>query len=279
MSKAKPDFNRMLLRLPHSRRDYGAIRFIAELAELFGVDLVGTYVEDDNLHFLAELPSVREFRAGTWQPLASLQLAQDAAFAAREAERLFLENVGRHRPNLSFSLAKGMDAPEAGSGDIVVVIEPNSAIERATHQFAETLEAAFRSTSSILLVSGHVRQCSGPIIAIISGSDDPCLAAALAVAASGNEQLILIPSQPRLSLLEALETTTRVAGLAGVTTSLSEAVFHGGNILLPASVKGRLLVMSRKALIERPAFSQIPILLVSSELSSRADVTRPKPKD
>jgi hypothetical protein len=274
MSKAKPDFKRMLLRLPYSGRDYAAIRFVAELAELFGVDLVGTYVEDDNLHFLTGLPNVREFRAGTWQPFTSPQLAQDTAFAAREAERLFLESVGRHRPKLSFSLAKGIDA--TGIEDIVAVIEPNSAIERATHQFMESLEAAFRSTSSILLVPGHANERSGPVIAVISGSSDPCLAAALAVAASGNERLILIPSQPRLSMLEVLET----ARVAGVTTSVSEAVFHRGNILLPAFVKGRLLVMGRKARMERPAFSQIPILLVSSELSSQADdVTRPTPKD
>jgi len=272
MSKAKPDFKRMFMKLPRSRQDYAAVRIIAELAELFDVDLVGTCVDDSNLYGFAELPNVREFRGGTWQPLSSEQLAQDVAFAAREAERLFLENAGSHRSKLFFSMAA--DSREAGIEDIIVVIEPISAIERATHQFTKSLEAAFCSTSSILLIPGHAEPRSGPIIAITSGLDDPCLAVALAVAASGNERLILIPSQPSLSLLEVLETTR----IAGVTASLAEAVFLDGNILLPTSIKGRLLVMSRKELMERPAFSEIPILLVSSQLSLPADATRPKSK-
>jgi hypothetical protein len=264
MSKAKPDFKRMLLKLPHDRQDYAAVKIVAELAELFDVDLIGTYVEDLSLRGFAGSPNVREFRAGTWQPFSSEQLAQDVAFAAREAERLFLKNAGRHRPKLSFNLAKEVSSREAGTEDIIVVIEPDSAIERATYQFMEWLETAFRSTCSILLVPGHAKRRSGPVIAIASGPADPAIAAALAIASSGKERLILIPSQPSLALSPVLEN----ARMAGVTISLAEAVFHGGNTLLPTSMKGRLLVMSRKELMERPAFSQIPILLVSSELSS-----------
>ncbi len=272
MIKVRPDFRRMLLNLPHNRRDYAAVGLIAELADLFGVDLVGTYVDDVNLSSLSEMPNVREFRAGCWQPLNSGQLARDVAFAAREAERLFLESGSRHRARLSFSSELGTDLREAGIEDIIALIEPNSPIERATHQFMKSLEAAFHSTSSILLVQAHAKRPSGPIIAVASGPDDPGVLAALAVAASSNEQLCLIPSQPSLSLSTALER----ARIAGVATSLGDVAFRGGHILLPASMKGRLLVMSRKLLTEPPDFSQIPILLVSAELFSGTDVSNPK---
>src|SRR6516162_5044054 len=118
MSKVKPDFKRMLLSLPHNRHDYAAVGMIAELADLFGIDLVGTYVEDVDLRGLAELPNMREFRAGAWQFLSSEQLARDVAFAASEAERLFMENAGYDRPNLSFNLSKGTDFREIGIEDI-----------------------------------------------------------------------------------------------------------------------------------------------------------------
>jgi len=272
MTKVRPDFRRILLTLPHSRQDYAAVGLIAEFADLFDVDLIGTYVDDVNLRSLAEIPNVREFRAGCWEPLNSEQLARDVAFAAREAERLFLENASRHRSRLSFSSEVGVSLRDAGIADIIAVIEPNSVIERATHQFTKSLEAAFRSASSILLVPAQAKRRSGPIIAVASGPDDPGIVAALAFASSSKERLILVPSQPSLSLSTALER----ASITGVATSLAEAAFLGGNILLPASVKGRLLVMSRKLLMERPAFSQTPILLVSAELSSRADLPNPK---
>jgi hypothetical protein len=148
------DFKRMILPLPHSREDYAAVGTIAELAGLLSVDLVGIYVEDSSIRGLAELPHAREFRGGRWEPLSAEQLAQDVAFAAREAERLFLEYAGRYGPAPSFSLAVA-NPREAGAEDIIVVIEPVNAIERATYQFHEWLEAAFRSASSILLVPSH----------------------------------------------------------------------------------------------------------------------------
>ncbi len=262
----------MLLRLPHNRRDYAAVGLIAELADLLGVDLIGTYVDDVDLCSLSELPNVREFRAGCWQPLDSGQLVRDVAFAAREAERLFLENAGHHRSRPSFSPGLGTDLREAGIEDIIAVIEPNSAIERATHQFTTSVEAAFHSMSSILLVQARAGRRSGPIIAIASGPDDPGILAGLALAASSKEQLRLVPSQRGLSLSTALER----ARTAGIAAFLEESALPGGNILLPASVKGRLLVMDRKLLTERPVFSQTPIFLVSAELFSRADAPNPK---
>ena len=268
MSKATPDFKRMLLRLPHSRQDYAAVGIIAELAGLLGVQLSGIYVEDLNMRGLAELPHAREFRAGCWQPLSAEQLTQDLAFAEQEAERLFLEYAGRYGPGLSFSVATGSVASsrEAEANDIIVVIEPKSAIERATHQFNKWLEAAFRSTSSILLVPSGAERLSGPIVVIASGPDDPSIGAALAVAASAKEQMIVIPSSPCESLLPVMER----ARSAGIIASLLKAPFHRGDFLLSASVSGRLLIMSREQTIHRPTLRQIPLLLVSSKLLAQA---------
>ena len=147
------------------------------------------------------------------------------------------------------------------------MIEPINAIERATHQFNEWLEAAFRSASSILLVPSHAKRLSGPIVVIASDADDPCIEAALDVAASTREQMIVIPSRPPS---ESLSVVLERARTIGVVTSLAEAAFHHGDILLPASVKGRLLIMSRQMAIHRPILRQMPILLVSSKTLGQA---------
>jgi len=268
MSKTKPDFKRMLLRLPHNRQDYATVRIIAELAGLLSTDLVGTYVEDLSVCDLAEFPNAREFRAGSWQPFSAQQLARDTALAVQEAERLFFENAGRFGSKPSFRVAREPLAVshEPEVDDIVVVIEPRNPIERATHQFNEFLRAAFRSTSSILLMPGRTRNPSGPVIVIASSPDDPGIATGIDIAASTRERMILVPTRmPNELRLQIQER----AQIAGVGLSVREAAFRDGEILLPASVKGRLLILNRRQVSGRPRALQMPTLLVSEAFSIR----------
>ena len=265
MSETKPDFKRMFLRLPQSRQDYAAVAIIAKLARLLGADLIGTYVDDFSVRGIADLPNAREFRTGSWQPLSSKQLDQDLAIAAQEAERLFRKNAGRLGSALSFSAASGAAGQprQIAAQDIIAVIEPRNAIERITHQFNEWLDRAFGSTSSILLVPSRVKRLSGPIIAVACGPDDPCLAAALALAASSGERMVLVPIQ---ASIESLASVLENARTAGVVASTADAAFHGEDILLPAHVKGGLLIMSRRPTMRRPILSQMPIFLISAKL-------------
>ena len=264
MSKMKSDFRRMLLRLPPNRQDYTAIGIIAELASSLGIGLIGTYVEDSRVRGLADLPNAREFRGGSWQPFSTAQFAQDMATAAREAERLFMENAGPHKPALSFSVTRALadDLREAYPDDIVVVIEPNSAVERVTHQFNELLEAAFRSTSSILLVPGHAKRLLGPIIVLASAPSDPGITAALAMAASTGERLTLVSLE---APVDALSPVLERAKRAGIAFALAEAAVQDGRILLPAHVRGRLLIMSRGRSTQQPRLPGTPILLISPD--------------
>ena len=174
-----------------------------------------------------------------------------------------MENAGPHLA-LSFSVTRALagDLSEAYPDDIVVVIEPNSAVERVTHQFNELLEAAFRSTSSILLVPGHAKRLLGPIIVLASAPSDPGITPALAMAASTGERLILIPVE---APVEALSPVLERAKRAGIASSLAEAALQDGRILLPAHVRGRLLIMSRGRFTQRPRLSGTPILLISAD--------------
>ena len=267
MSKARPDFKRMLLRLPYSPQDYAAVAMTAELAALLGLDLVGTFFDESSLLRFAELPTTREFRAGGWYPLDTDQLTRELALAAREAERLFQEAIGRHRPKASFAVEEGSPAKlissMAGGGDIIAIIEPKNPIERATHQFNELVAAALRSTSSILLVPPVVRPFSGPVVVVAAGANDPSLTMALAIAVSARERVVIVPSQDA-SLGASM--MARAEG-AGVLATLAPPAPSGPMPLLPALQGGRLLVMRRQQdgqQIPFPRPHQMPILLLCS---------------
>jgi hypothetical protein len=265
MSKTRPDFKRMLLRLPHGPQDYAAVAMTAELASLLGVDLVGTFFDESSLLRFAELPTTREFRAGGWHPLDTDQLTRELALAAREAERLFGEAIGQHRPKASFAVEEGSPAKlvssTASGADIIAIIVPKNPIERATHQFNELVAAAFRSTSSILLVPPVVRRFSGPVVVMAAGADDPSLAMALAIAVSARERIVIVPSQDTglaASMIARAES-------AGVLATLAPPVLSGSTLLLPPLSGGRLLVMRRQQdgqQIPFPGPHQIPILLL-----------------
>lgn len=271
MGKAKPDFKRMLLRLPHSANDYAAVRLVAELASVLGADLIGTYVDDGDLRSLVDLPDAREFRAGTWQPLNSSQLALDLASASREAERLFLQSAGQHGPSFRVVESASAVAREAGNDDIIVVIEPKSAIERATRQFSALLEDAYRSTSSILWVPSETKRFAGPVVVMASEPDDPCISAAVAIAASVKERVILVPER---SSIESFSAALDWAKAAGVATTLADAVFHHNDLLLPPHIKAGLLIAGRERAIQRRNL-QVPALFVSSNLPPTSSGLQP----
>lgn len=275
MAGLKPDFRRMLLRLPHSAGDYAAVALIADLAGLLGANLIGTYVDDEDLRSLADLPEAREFRAGIWQPLNSGQFESDLASATREAERRFMQSTGLHRPSFRVVASSYAAEDEAGNNDIVVVIEPKSAIERATRQFSELLDDAFRSRSSILWVPSETRRFSGPVVVVASGPDDPCISAAVAIAASAKERLVFIPVT---CPMEALATALESARAAGVATTSADAVFHQDDLLLPAHIKAGLLITGRERMIRRRSRLRIPALLVSSNLRFPGPDAGPDPR-
>lgn len=273
MDKVKPDFRRMLLRLPHSASDYTAVALVAELATLLGADLIGTYVEDRDLRGLVDLPGAREFRAGRWQPLNSNQFALAMASASREAERLFLECASQHSPSFRVIDSASGATLDAGKDDIIVVIEPKSPIERATRQFSDLLEHTSRSASSILWIPSETKRVVGPIVVVAAWSDDPCISAALTIAAAAKEKLILVSGgTSTASLASALERAKRV----GVMATMAEAAFHRDELLLPAHIKASLLITGREHTLQKRNLAQIPILLISRDRQSTSSDAQPK---
>ena len=208
------DYKRMVLGLPHSAPDYASVAFTAQLAELLGIDIVGLFVEDESLADLAALSCVRELRSlgGGWHPIDAAQLAQGAGHAAADARRLFQGAAKALRVGTRFNLAKGSIAEAIGShskiDDIIAVIEPRNPAERVTHQYRQLVESAFNAPAAMLLVPSRLSRSKGPIVAVARSAQDPSIHAALGIATSIKEQLIVLapPDADREAMVRMAES-------------------------------------------------------------------------
>lgn len=209
-------FKRMVLGLPQNTKDYASVVFTAELAELLGLDLVGVFATDEGLRHIAGLSCVRELRAaGGWHRLDAEQLERCASQAAADARRLFGEAAKAMRKGAHFDLAKGEIGEIIGAqsmpDDIVVVIEPKNPAERVTLQFRQLLAAALSAPAAALLIPSRIVRRSGPIVAVATSAQDSSIQAALRVAESSHERLLLLaPAEAKGGLLEQVAATSRV---------------------------------------------------------------------
>jgi hypothetical protein len=251
MNEPRPEFKRMLVRLPQSTSDYAAVGVTAQLADLLGINVVATFIQDAGLVEMASLPCVRELRSlgGGWHSMEGPQLARQLDHAAATARRLFHEAVRAARIDASFNIARGSgdDIIEfsAAADDIIVIIEPRNPVERITQQFTRLTDAAFGASAAVMVVPSRIARTSGPIAAVISDPDDASVRSALAIAAAAKEKVILL-APPGLGVGASI---AELAGIAGVRIEAGPAIrdpVDASSLLRQlAHLNERLVVMSR----------------------------------
>jgi hypothetical protein len=272
MTEARTEFKRMLVGLPHSAADYAAVALSAKLADLLGLRLVATFVQDTTLADLAALPCAREWRplGGGWGPIQAPQLDREFERAAAAARQCLREAVGAAQAQSSFQVARGSAADLIGSAananDIIVVIEPGNPAERVTQQFTRLVTAAFEAVAPVMLVPSRIARTVGPIAAVVLERDDPSIRSALAIAAAVNEHLVVLSPAPA----EVAPVVAQLADAVGVRIEVAPAVrepFDAASLRASlAPLDERMVVMCRRAAIQKgaPAVAsqrRIPILL------------------
>jgi hypothetical protein len=270
------EFKRMLLGLPQNTSDYESVTTVVRLAEVLGLNLVATLVQEAGLIDLAGLPGAREFRpfGGGWHPVEVSQLRLQLEQAATTARQLFREAVRSARIDTSFNLAQGTAAEAIGSlataDDIVVVIEPRNPAERITQQFTHLIEVAFKAAAAVMIVPCRIARTTGPVVAVATHRDDPSIRSALRIAAAIGENVILVgPLDERArASIDDLATT------AGVRVEYAPAAHEPFDVAaLRASLahlRERMVVLTREAFDDSaaPAIAadrSIPVLLIEPE--------------
>jgi hypothetical protein len=271
MTEPRAEFKRMLLRLPQSATDYPAVAVTAQLADVLGLSLVATFIQDANLLDLAALPCVRELQplGGGWHPIDVMQLERQLEHAGTLARRLFHQSVRTSGVEASFNVAKGpfveMMGSSASADDIIVIIEPQNPAERVTQQFIRLIDAAFGACAAVMVVPSRIARTAGPIAAVISGPDDPSIRSAFAIAAAAKERVIVL-GPPGLNACASLADLAEIAKVrveAGPT--IRDPLDVSSLLTHLAHLNERLVVMSRAAAIDRAvptiaSLRRIPVL-------------------
>jgi hypothetical protein len=274
-----PEFKRMVLGLPQSAADFPSVEAVASLAELLRLNLVATFLEDENLLHVAGLPGAREWRSlGGWRPIESAQLVGEMAHAAGTARRRFESAMQHHRIETSFRQARGSAdtiCSMTTTEDILVVIEPRNPMERVSPQFHALLDAAFRAAAAVMLVPSRIARSTGPIVVVPTAADDPSIPTAFAIAAAVSENVIAL-SPPALVTTE-WKGAAEAAGVRVEFRPVGRAQWSvpllGADL---SHVRERLIVLTRGTLkdseiAELSSLRGIPTLVVEPTTAQPAD--------
>ena len=276
MSRETHSFKRVVLGLQPGARDR-TMELAVELADLLHLDLLGLFLEDTSLRDLASIPFSREFRplGGGWHAIDLERLSHDFELAARTIERRFMGAARRLPTGYQFEVARGSIAQTFASvsrtGDIVMIVEPQSPAERATQQFSWLLEGAFQSAAAVMLVPPHIARTKGPVVAIATSFDDPSIHAAAAIAIAAKEELVIIDADghdaedPRISRLAA-DTGLVIKRVSAARIRLADPA---ACVLAFRQITERLIVMTRGASAEGTALAiaaarRVPVLVVEA---------------
>lgn len=291
MSEQPHSFKRLVLGLQPSAPDR-TVQLAVELADLLHLDLLGLFLEDTSLRDLASIPFAREFRplGGGWHTFDLDRLSHDFDLAARAIERTFTEAAKRLPTRTQFEVIRGPMAKTFSSvsrtDDIVMIVEPISAAERATQQFAWLVEAAFQSAAAVMLVPPQIARTKGPVVAIAASPDDPSIHAAAAIAVAAKEELVIIEADGHDADDPRVRTLAANTGLTIKRVSAVRIAFPDPAICAQAfrQTQERLVVMTRGAFEDKAASAiaaarRVPVLVIEPLVSGETAATQsPTPR-
>jgi hypothetical protein len=269
-------FKRLLLGLPASAPDR-PLRLAVEIADLLNLQLHGLFLDDPSLRDLARIPFARELRllGGGWHPIDVDRLASDLDLAARKMERQFLEAAGKLATKPLFEVVRGPAASIGAvsrAGDIVMLAEPPSPTQRATPQFSQLVSSALQSDAAVMLVPPQVSRTKGPVVAVVSGPDDPALPAAAQIASAAKEGLIVVEtdgSSERGRRTGEGDPSFEAAGLVTARVVIGKSPLSDPAARADAfrDFKERLVVITRGVLAHETTLSvaaagRVPLLVV-----------------
>jgi hypothetical protein len=286
MTTDSQGFRRLVLGLRPSAPG-STMRLAVELADMLQLELLGLFLEDPGLRHLAGMPFAREFRplGGGWRPLDVEELSRELEDAARHAERAFADAAKHLATHCHFEVMRASIAESIASisraGDIVMIIEPPSAAERATQQFAFLLEAAFRSPAAVLLVPSRIARTTGAIVVIARALDDPGIRAGAAIARAAREALVIVDIGPQPIDDAALRRDLAAMALPDIRHFRAAPDAHGVAPLAPVlrPVQERLVVVTRETIDDATASAlttlrHVPVLVIEATESEAATGAR-----
>ncbi len=177
MDNNKPELTikRILVALDASTHSLAALEAAADLAARLEAELIGLFVEDENLLHLAGLPFADEVRSPSAirQPMSSDQMEQQLRLQARQARRALAKAAERTHARWSFRTVRGQVTASVLSAALEVDLLALGRMSRPITQrsrLGSTARAASTRTNRSVLFMPHGSNLNYPVLVTYDGS-------------------------------------------------------------------------------------------------------------
>jgi len=169
-----PTFKRMVMALPADGPSDEAVAAATEIARVLQTELVGLFLEEEEVFDAVSLSITTELVAGIGpRRISRSRLEQEYRRTAIRMERRIQDAAGRARLTCRFDRYRGTTAKaltvSVSMGDLVAVFEPPRPEARAAGGYRELQRAAAECKGSALLIPRRVRTVAGSIVVIAVG--------------------------------------------------------------------------------------------------------------
>ncbi|WP_346914894.1 hypothetical protein [uncultured Roseibium sp.] len=245
-------YSRLVFGFHQAAFNTAIVRQTVEAAGLLDLELHGIYVRDPELMGAARLSGLREYRllGNRVEAIDIGSLGDSIEAAARRAQELVEAEAAHKKVRSRFEVLTSAvgEAIQAAAkaSDIVVLSQPDSALERSSEPYRQYLQAVSQSKSAVLLLPRRSRPGGSRILALARTPQDKSIDVARTIA-------------------------DRVHGLAGVEDLRNPQ--HKSHSALKPSERERLVIATRDP-ANNTLFSQwldligerqAPVLLLPSE--------------
>lgn len=270
---------RILVALDASTHSLAALEAAADLAAALEAELLGLFVEDENLLHLAGLPFAREVRSpsATSRQMSSERMEQDLRLQAAQARRALQAAAERVQVRWSFRTVRGQVTPSvlaaALDADLVAMGRISQPVSKSS-RLGSTARAATASVRRSVLLMQQGSDLSYPVLVTFDGSPAAwqALLAAARLAQAGDHDLgvLLLSEEPETvsDMKNEISAWLRQRGLNAQYSWLPEATVESLTRLVQAAADCVLVLGGENPLLEAGSIQKLldetdcPVLLV-----------------
>lgn len=270
---------RILVALDASTHSLAALEAAADLAATLEAELLGLFVEDENLLHLAGLPFAREVRApsAASREMSSDRMEQDLRLQAAQARRALRAAAERVQARWSFRTVRGQVTPAvlaaALEADLVAMGRMSQSVSGRS-RLGSTARATTRGTRRSVLLMQQGSDLSYPVLVTFDGSPaawQALLAATRLARASGDDlSVLLLNDVPEAvdNMKDQVSAWLRKRDLKAHYSWLAEATVSALIKLVNASADCVLVLGGENPLLEAESIQELldetdcPVLLV-----------------
>jgi nucleotide-binding universal stress UspA family protein len=245
-SEPKLVIRRILIALDASTHSLAALHAAAEMAANMQAELIGLFVEDENLLHLAGLPFAQEVRSPSAEsePMSSDKMQKELKLQASQARRALKSAAERVNARWSFRVVRGQVTASvlaaALDADLLAIGRVSRPLSSRS-RLGSTARAVSIETKRSVLLMPPSSDLDYPVLVTYDGSEGAkqALRAAARLARSGGDKLNVLLLADSLEAIEPLQNE--------VTEWLDERGLAAGFHWLPQATVAGLVEMVQSA--------------------------------